>query len=302
MRNLEEKAVVANKKQRSLWQEAWRRFRKNRMAMAGLVFLSILVVIAVVTLVIDLVTQNEIYNNYVINQDLVSRLQGPSAAHPFGQDEFGRDMLLRMLWGTRYSLFMGSLAIIFSLCVGGVLGAISGFYGKLTDSVIMRIMDVLLAIPSMLLATAIVAALGTSLVNVLIAIGISYIPTFARTVRASVLTVKDQDYIEAARSIGCNDGEIIFKYIIPNAMAPIIVQATLGLAGAILSIAGLSFLGLGIRPPTPEWGAMLSNARVYMRDAWHVTVIPGLGIMLTILSLNLMGDGLRDALDPRLKN
>lgn len=273
MRNLEEKAVVANKKQRSLWQEAWRRFRKNRMAMAGLVFLSILVIIAVVTLVIDLVTKNSIYNNYVINQDLVNRLQGPSAAHPFGQDEFGRDMLLRMLWGTRYSLFMGSLAIIFSLCVGGVLGAISGFYGKLTDSVIMRIMDVLLAIPSMLLATAIVAALGTSLVNVLIAIGISYIPTFARTVRASVLTVKDQDYIEAARSIGCNDGEIIFKYIIPNAMAPIIVQATLGLAGAILSIAGLSFLGLGIQPPTPEWGAMLSNARVYMRDAWHVTVL-----------------------------
>jgi len=302
VRNLEEKAVVANKKQRSLWQEAWRRFRKNRMAMAGLVFLSILVVIAVVTLVIDLVTQNEIYNNYVINQDLVSRLQGPSLQHPLGQDEFGRDMLLRMLWGTRYSLFMGSLAIIFSLCVGGVLGALSGFYGKLTDSIIMRIMDVLLAIPSMLLATAIVAALGTSLVNVLIAIGISYIPTFARTVRASVLTVKDQDYIEAARSIGCNDGEIIFKYIIPNAMAPIIVQATLGLAGAILSIAGLSFLGLGIQPPTPEWGAMLSNARVYMRDAWHVTVIPGLGIMLTILSLNLMGDGLRDALDPRLKN
>ena len=302
MRNLEGKAVVANKKQRSLWQEAWRRFRKNRMAMAGLVFLSILVIIAVVTLVIDLVTKNSIYNNYVINQDLVNRLQGPSAAHPFGQDEFGRDMLLRMLWGTRYSLFMGSLAIIFSLCVGGVLGALSGFYGKLTDSIIMRIMDVLLAIPSMLLATAIVAALGTSLVNVLIAIGISYIPTFARTVRASVLTVKDQDYIEAARSIGCNDGEIIFKYIIPNAMAPIIVQATLGLAGAILSIAGLSFLGLGIQPPTPEWGAMLSNARVYMRDAWHVTVIPGLGIMLTILSLNLMGDGLRDALDPRLKN
>ena len=302
MRNLEEKAVVANKKQRSLWQEAWRRFRKNRMAMAGLVFLSILVVIAVVTLVIDLVTQNEIYNNYVINQDLVSRLQGPSLQHPLGQDEFGRDMLLRMLWGTRYSLFMGSLAIIFSLCVGGVLGALSGFYGKLTDSIIMRIMDVLLAIPSMLLATAIVAALGTSLVNVLIAIGISYIPTFARTVRASVLTVKDQDYIEAARSIGCNDGEIIFKYIIPNAMAPSIVQATLGLAGGSLSIAGLSFLGLGIQPPTPEWGAMLSNARVYMRDAWHVTVIPGLGIMLTILSLNLMGDGLRDALDPRLKN
>ena len=301
MRNLEEKAVVANKKQRSLWQEAWRRFRKNRMAMAGLVFLSILVIIAVVTLVIDLVTNNSIYNNYVINQDLVNRLQGPSAAHPFGQDEFGRDMLLRMLWGTRYSLFMGSLAIIFSLCIGGVLGAISGFYGKLTDSIIMRIMDVLLAIPSMLLATAIVAALGTSLVNVLIAIGISYIPTFARTVRASVLTVKDQDYIEAARSIGCNDGEIIFKYIIPNAMAPIIVQATLGLAGAILSIAGLSFLGLGIPAPTPEWGAMLSAARSYIRDYSYMCMFPGCAIMITILALNLLGDGLRDALDPRLR-
>ena len=170
-----------------------------------------------------------------------------------------------MLWGTRYSLFMGSLAIIFSLCVGGVLGALSGFYGKLTDSVIMRIMDVLLAIPSMLLATAIVAALGTSLVNVLIAIGISYIPTFARTVPRSVLKVKDQDYIEAARSIGCNDGEIIFKYIIPNAMAPIIVQATLGLAGAILSIAGLSFLGLGIQPPTRSGAPCCPTPRVYAR-------------------------------------
>ena len=298
MRNLEEKAVVANKKQRSLWQEAWRRFRKNRMAMAGLVFLSILVVIAVVTLVIDLVTQNEIYNNYVINQDLVSRLQGPSLQHPLGQDEFGRDMLLRMLWGTRYSLFMGSLAIIFSLCVGGVLGALSGFYGKLTDSIIMRIMDVLLAIPSMLLATAIVAALGTSLVNVLIAIGISYIPTFARTVRASVLTVKDQDYIEAARSIGCNDGEIIFKYIIPNAMAPIIVQATLGLAGAILSIAGLSFLGLGAKPPTAEWGSMMSEGRSMLQTYPWTVLTPGIAIFISVVLFNLLGDTIRDYVDP----
>ena len=163
-------------------------------------------------------------------------------------------------------------------------------------------MDILLAIPSMLLAIAIVAALGTSITNVLIAIAISYVPTFARTVRASVLTVKDQEFIEAARSIGCSDWRIIIKYVIPNSMAPIIVQVTLGIAGAILSIAGLSFLGLGIQPPTPEWGAMLSNARSYIRDAWHVTIIPGMGIMLTILALNLVGDGLRDALDPRLKS
>ncbi|MGO5114703.1 ABC transporter permease [Candidatus Avoscillospira sp. LCP25S3_F1] len=288
--------------QRSLWQDAWRRFRKNRTAMAGLTFLCLLVLIAVATLVIDAVTQKEFYNTYVTSQNLVERLQGPSLKHPFGQDEYGRDILMRMLWGVRYSLFMGGIAIIFSLIIGGALGALAGYYGKIIDTVLMRFMDILLAIPSMLLATAIVAALGTSLVNVLIAIGIAYIPTFARTVRASVLTVKDQEFIEAARSIGCNDREIIFKYIVPNAMAPIIVQATLGLAGAILSIAGLSFLGLGIQPPTPEWGAMLSNARTYFRDAWHVTVIPGLGIMLTILSLNLMGDGLRDALDPRMKN
>ena len=290
------------KKQRSLWQEAWRRFKKNKTAMLGLVFFVTLIVIAIVTLIIDAVTGNEFYRNNVINQDLFGRLNGPSLAHPFGQDEFGRDMLLRMIWAVRYSLFMGSMAIILSLIFGGILGALSGYYGKTVDAVIMRAMDILLAIPSMLLATAIVAALGTSLVNVLIAIAISHIPSFARTVRASVLTVKDQEFIEAARAIGCHDGEIIFKYIIPNAMAPIIVQATVGLAGAILSIAGLSFLSLGIQPPTPEWGAMLSNARTYIRDAWHVTVIPGMGIMLTILALNLMGDGLRDALDPRLKH
>ena len=290
------------KKQRSLWQEAWRRFKKNKTAMLGLVFFVTLIVIAIVTLIIDAVTGNEFYRNNVINQDLFGRLNGPSLAHPFGQDEFGRDMLLRMIWAVRYSLFMGSMAIILSLIFGGILGALSGYYGKTVDAVIMRAMDILLAIPSMLLATAIVAALGTSLVNVLSAIAISHIPSFARTVRASVLTVKDQEFIEAARAIGCHDGEIIFKYIIPNAMAPIIVQATVGLAGAILSIAGLSFLSLGIQPPTPEWGAMLSNARTYIRDAWHVTVIPGMGIMLTILALNLMGDGLRDALDPRLKD
>lgn len=154
----------------------------------------------------------------------------------------------------------------------------------------------------MLLAIAIVAAFGTSLVNVLLAIGISYVPTFARTVRAPILTVKGQEYIEAAKAVGASDFRIIFKYILPNSMAPIIVQVTLGVAGAILSIAGLSFLGLGIQPPTPEWGAMLSGARSYIRSSWHITVIPGLAIMLTILALNVMGDGLRDALDPRLKN
>lgn len=303
MKRAEIDKMAANAgKQRTLWQETWRRFKKNRLAMVGLAFILILVVIAVSTVVIDLATNKEIYNNYVIKQDLRGRLEPPSSAHPFGKDEFGRDMLFRMLWAIRYSLFMGTIAIAISCVVGGTLGAMAGYYGGKIDNMIMRFMDILLAIPSMLLAIAIVAALGTSITNVLIAIAISYVPTFARTVRAPILTIKDQEFVEAGKAIGASDARIIFKYIIPNSMAPIIVQATLGVAGAILSIAGLSFLGLGIQPPTPEWGAMLSNARTYIRDSWHITVIPGMGIMLTILALNVIGDGLRDALDPKLKN
>ena len=290
------------KKQRTLAAETWRRFKKNKLALTGMIVLGALVLIALSTIVIDLATDNAVYNNYVIKQNLRMRLQGPNKDHIFGLDEFGRDIFMRMIWAVRYSLFMGTIAIALSTIAGGLLGAVAGYYGKVTDNAIMRFMDVLLAIPSMLLATAIVAALGTSLTNVLIAIAISYVPTFARTVRASVLTIKDQEFIEAARAMGASDSRIIFKYILPNSMAPLIVQATLGVAGAILSIAGLSFLGLGIQPPTPEWGSMLSSARAYIREGWHITVIPGLGIMITILALNVMGDGLRDALDPRLKN
>ncbi|MCI7814605.1 MAG: ABC transporter permease [Robinsoniella sp.] len=303
MRKVKSEEMAANVgKQRTLWQETWRRFKKNKLAMAGLAFMLLLVILAVATIVIDIVTNKSFYNAHVIKQDLRGRLQPPSLAHPFGLDEFGRDMLYRMIWAIRYSLFMGTIAIALSCIVGGTLGAIAGYYGGKVDNVIMRIMDILLAIPSMLLAIAIVAALGSSIVNLLIAIAISYIPTFARTVRAPILTLKDQEFVEAGKAVGASDFRIIFKYIIPNSMAPIIVQATLGVAGAILSIAGLSFLGLGIQPPIPEWGAMLSNARSYIRDSWHITVIPGLGIMLTILALNVIGDGLRDALDPKLKN
>ena len=297
------KATTADvTKRRSLWMESWRRLKKNKLAMVGMTFILILVLISIATVCIDLVTHRAFYNDHVIKQNLRLRLKGPNKEHIFGLDEFGRDIFLRILWGARYSLFMGLFAIAFATVVGGILGAVAGYYGKNTDNIIMRLMDILLAIPSMLLATAIVAALGSSVFNLLLAIAISYIPTFARTVRASVLTIKDQEFIEAARALGASDRRIIFRYIIPNCLAPLIVQATLGVAGAILSIAGLSFLGLGIQPPTPEWGSMLSNARTYIREAWHITVIPGSAIMLTILALNVMGDGLRDALDPRLKN
>jgi len=293
---------VTEVKRRSQMQEIVRRFKKNKLAMAGLIFLLLLVIISFATTIIDIVTDNYIYDNYVIKQDLRNRLQTPSLSHPFGTDEFGRDILLRVVWGARYSIFIGVVSMIFATIIGGILGAISGFYGKICDNIIMRLMDVFLAIPQMLLATAIVAALGASTFNLLLAIAISTVPTMARTVRAQVLTIKEQEFIEAARAVGASDARIIAKYIVPNSLSPIIVQATLGVASGILSIAGLSFVGLGINPPTPEWGSMLSNARTYMRDSWNVTIIPGAFNMLTILALNLMGGGIRDALDPRMKD
>lgn len=289
-------------KARSLWQDAWRRLKKNRVAYIGFIFIIILVIISISTLLIDLFTHNSIYDKYIIEMNLANKLDPPSAQHFFGQDEFGRDIFLRIIWGTRYSLSLGVSTVILSLVVGGLFGAIAGFYGELTDNIIMRIMDVFLAIPPMLMAISLVAALGTSLVNIVVAIAISYVPTFARVVRASVLTIKDQDFIEAARSYGANDLRIITKYILPNCLTPVIVQATLSVASAILMIASLSFMGLGIQPPMPEWGAMLVNARTYIRSGWHITVFPGMAIMLTLLAMNLMGDGLRDALDPKLKD
>lgn len=287
---------------RSLWQDAWRRFKKNRMAMISLCFIGLLALVAFSTIIIDIVTKESILDSKVISQNLVNRLQPPSSEHIFGLDEFGRDIFLRIIWGTRYSLFMSTISISAAIIIGSVIGAISGYYGGVVDNILMRIMDIMLSLPYILLTIAIVAALGPGLVNVLISISISYIPEFARVVRGSVLSIREREFIEASRSVGASDMVIIFKQIVPNSLAPLIVQATLGVAGAILSIAALSFLGLGIQPPLPEWGAMLTNARTYIRDAWHITAFPGLMILLTILALNIVGDGLRDALDPKLKN
>lgn len=308
MRNNEKNKTSINQEhkyeleERSLIQETWRRLKKNKLAMAGLYFLMLLLALSLITVIVDILTKKSFYNHKLLAQDLVNRLKSPSLSNWFGTDEFGRDIFLRIIWGTRYSLFMGTFAIGVAMLIGGALGAIAGFYGKRIDNVVMRFMDVLLAMPPMLLALTVVAALGTSLVNVVIAVAISYIPTYARVLRASVLTVKEKEYIESARAVGASNFQIIVKFVIPNSLAPIIVQGTLGVAGAILTIASLSFVGLGVQPPLPEWGLMLSNARTYMREAWHITLIPGIAIMLTILSLNLMGDGLRDALDPKLKN
>lgn len=287
---------------RTLAGEAWHRFKKNKTAIFGLVIIICLLIIAISTIIIDLVTDHAVYDNYVIKQDLYLKLQKPSSEHIFGCDEFGRDILFRILWGTRYSLFIGVSAIFVALVFGLLFGAVAGFYGGKVDQIMMRIMDIFLSIPSMVMAIAIVSAMGTSLFNLMLSIAVPQIPRLTRVVRASVMTVKDREFVEAARAVGANDALIIFKYIIPNAMAPIIIQASMSVASAILLIAGLSFLGIGVKPPTPEWGSILNAARSYMRDAWHISVIPGLVIMITALSINLIGDGLRDALDPKLKN
>lgn len=289
-------------KARSLWADAWRRFKKNKMAVISLIFLLLLALVGIATLIIDWATNDSIYDSLVISQNLSQRFEPPSGSHILGLDEFGRDILLRILWGTRYSLFMSIAAVIAAGIVGTVIGAAAGYYGGRVDNVIMRLMDIVLSLPYMLLAIAIVAALGPGLVNVLISIAIGYVPEFARITRASVMTIREREFVEAAKAVGASDRTIIFQQILPNAMAPLIVEVTMAIAGAILSIAGLSFLGLGIQPPLPEWGAMLTNARGYIRDAWHITVFPGLIILITILALNIIGDGLRDALDPKLKN
>jgi peptide/nickel transport system permease protein len=228
-------------------------------------------------------------------------LQPPGARYVLGSDQFGRDVASRLLHGARISLTVGLISVSIALAVGAPLGLASGYYGGRLDAFIMRVMDVLLAFPGILLALAIVSVLTPGLTNVMIAVGLSAVPGYARLVRASVLSARENLYVEAARAIGGRDLGILARYILPNVVAPIIVTATLGLGTAILSAAALSFLGLGSQPPQPEWGRMLSEGRDYLREAWWISTFPGLGIMVTVLAMNLLGDGLRDALDPRLK-
>lgn len=289
-----ENTVVKKKKKSGPWREVWRRLKQNKAAILGLLVMVILILAA-------------IFADYVApygydDQYLMRRFQTPNSQHWFGTDNFGRDIFSRIVYGAQVSLKVGLIAVGIAMFIGGALGAVAGFYGGKIDNFIMRFIDVLLAIPSILLAISIVAALGPELRNVMIAVGIGSIPSYGRIVRASVLSLRDQEFIEAARAVGADDTRLILKHIIPNSMAPLIVQATIGVANAILSAAGLGFIGLGIQPPLAEWGAMLNSGRQYIRDYPHLTAFPGLAIMITIFALNLLGDGLRDALDPRLKN
>jgi peptide/nickel transport system permease protein len=270
-----------------------RQLRKDKAAMLGLVLVVLIVAAALLAPVIAP------YDPLDISHE---RFQPPGRDFLFGTDELGRDLLSRIIYGARISLRVGLISVGIAAAIGVQLGLVSGYFGEAVDNVISRAMDILLAFPSILLAIIIVAILGPGLDNAMIAIGLASIPTYARLVRGSTLCEREKDYVLAARAIGVRSGRLLFRHILPNIVAPVIVFGTLGVATAILAAAGLSFIGLGAQPPTPEWGAMLSQGRNYLRTEWWVPTFPGLAIVITVLGINLLGDGLRDALDPQLRN
>ena len=293
---MEEKSVNRKRaKKHAQLKEFWRRYKKNKAAVVGLVILCVIVGIAVFA---DFIVPYA----RCVEQVGADRLQWPSAAHWFGTDEFGRDLFARVVHGARYSLFIGVATSLMALVAGAILGASAGYFGGMVDNVICRIIDVFMCVPPILLSLAVVAALGTSMRNLIIAITISCIPGNVRLIRSVVLTVADQDYVEVARSYGASNARIIFRYVLPNAMGPIIVNTTMAISDMILSAAGLSFIGMGIQPPSPEWGALLSAAQTYIFTSPYLLAFPGVFIILSSLSFNLVGDGLTDALDPKLKD
>ncbi|MCI7098458.1 MAG: ABC transporter permease subunit [Lachnospiraceae bacterium] len=279
---------------RTPFKEFIRKFKKQKTALAAFAFIILLVVIAFISYSVV---------PYGINEyDYNAIMQAPSAQHWFGTDEFGRDLFSRILCGTRISLSVGLLSVTIGAVLGTILGLLGGYYGGLLDSIIMRICDVLFAFPGIILAIAIVAILGSGLYNVVIAVAVFSTPTFARLVRSTTLSYKNSVFVQAARNLGASDARILFQHILPAAIPNIIVQYTMSIGNSILTASSLSFLGLGAKPPTPEWGLLLSNGRNYMMSSWHITLFPGIAIFLTVLAFNLLGDGLRDALDPKLSD
>ena len=283
-------------KKRSQLSLIWHRLRRNRLAMLGLALMSTILLLAMFA---DVIAD---YDTMVVGMNMLERLQTPSAKHWFGTDGYGRDVFARIIHGSRLSLSLSIISMLIAVAVGSMIGAISGYFGGRVDDVLMRLMDMLLAIPPMLMSISIVAALGRSMANLMLALALAYMPVFARVIRSSILSVKDQEFVEAARACGTSDARIILRHIIPTAVGPIIVQATLAMGSSILTISSLSFMGMGIQPPQPEWGTMLYEGRDLIRTSPYLVIFPGAAIAVSVLSLNLLGDGLRDALDPRLKN
>lgn len=273
--------------------DVWRRFRRNKGAVLGLLFICLLILGATFA---PFLTPHD-----PLHQDILSRLEPPSSTHLLGTDELGRDVLSRLLYGTRLSLAVGLAALGLGAVLGVSLGLIAGYYGGLVDNLIMRVMDVFMAFPGVLLAIMIVALLGSGMTNLVLAIGIWLVPVFARLVRGTALALREREFIQAAIAMGAKDGRIMLRHVLVNSLSPIIVYATLSIPSAILSAAALSFLGIGLKPTDPEWGAMVSAGRTYLREAPHLVLVPGFAIFLTTLSFNFVGDALRDALDPKLK-
>ena len=274
------------------FHDFWRRFRRNTLAMLGLIVVIGLVLTALASLVVAPYDK-------VVAQDFPSTLQAPSLAHPMGTDQLGRDVLLRVLYASRTSLLVGFTVVLIGMTVGTSLGLLAGYLGGWVDSVISRFSDVMLAFPFLLMAIAVTAALGPSLWNLIIALGVATFPSYTRLVRGSVLAIKAEQFVDAAQSIGVGKVRIMLRHILPNAASVIIIQLTLDVGFAILATSSLSFIGLGAQPPSPEWGTMMSTARNYFRDAWWYMAFPGIALTLTVLAFNLLGDGLQDALDPR---
>ncbi len=279
-------------KSESLWTISFRRMRKSRTAIFGIIIIILFTLIAFLAPFISPYDPME--------QNFIKSFKPPSAEHYLGTDEFGRDVFSRIIYGARISLQIGFVAVFISLIVGVSVGLIAGYYGGWLDMAVMRVMDLMLSFPYILLALVIMSILGPGIYNAMVAIGIVYVPQYARIVRSSVLSVKKKEYVMAAKALGANDFRIILKHIFLNSMAPIIIQTTLSIGRAIINAAGLSFLGLGAQPPTPEWGAMLSNGQDFLRNAPWIATFPGIAIALLVLGFNLVGDGLRDAFDPRL--
>ena len=281
------------RKRKSQFKDVVRRFRKNKLAVVAFF---VLIVIILCTIFSEYITPYD-----YAKQDLRNKMAYPSLEHPLGTDQLGRDLLTRILVGGRVSLSVAFLAVILAVIAGGLLGASAGYFGGLYDNIIMRSLDVISGIPRFLLAICVQAALGTGIRNAAVAIAIGTIPSLARITRSSVLTIGSNEFVEAARANGASSFRIIVDHLIPNALAPIIVTATLDLGSAILTISSLSFIGLGVQPPTPEWGSILASGRLYIRDFYPIVTFPGIAILITLLAFNLAGDGLRDALDPKLK-
>lgn len=278
---------------RSFARDAWDRLVRNKSAVAGAMVLGLLVALAIAAPLLSSYDPTAVA--------LRSRLQPPNARHWFGTDEFGRDVLTRVFYGARISLPVGLIALAIGVTLGAIVGMIAGFYGTWIDAVLMWSVDVQLAFPGLLLALLVVAILGVDLRNVMIAVGVSMVPRFARLVRGTVLSAKENLYVEAARTIGVPEYRILVRHVLPNVISPVIVLATLSLGVAILTAAGLSFVGLGAKPPSPEWGAMIAEGRQFLQRQWWIGTFPGVAILLTVLAVNLIGDGLRDALDPRMR-